>query len=233
MRQQILVITADLRWQQFIPTALGSGGYQVVTVPGIAEGLAYVYLTQPDLIILDAMAPGRNGAEHFRYFRQVSAAPLLVVMRQSCPDDPIEALKKGADAYLVKPVSKREFQARVKALLRRTPDPGQTNQPKDIYWDGNLMIDFQNRIVEVRGQPVHFSPTEYKLLTCLVQHRDRVLSHQFLVTQGWGPEAIDQTQYLVKYINSLRQKIEPDADQPSFIKTQRGVGYRFDSTTTR
>jgi len=162
-----------------------------------------------------------------RAFREVSDAALMMLVPRVNSDTLLKALEMGADVCLPKPVPVRILRARVKALLRRASgkrlaDPGQR-----IYHHPPLTIDFQKEQVAIRGQPVDLSPTEYKLLTCMVHHRGHVLPHQFLATQLWGPEASARVHTLRCCIKKLRLKIEPDPAQPTLIKNQRGVGYRF------
>jgi two-component system KDP operon response regulator KdpE len=131
----------------------------------------------------------------------------------------------GADDYIVKPFGTKVLLARIHALLRRT-DPSATKKPP-IYSDGELTVDFVKRVVMVRSERVDLTPTEFKLLSNFVQNEGRVLPHSYLLTQVWGPEYVDEVNYLKLYVRYLRQKIEKDPSNPDYILTEWGVGYRF------
>jgi len=144
--------------------------------------------------------------------------------------DIVEGLNAGADEYIVKPVRLNEFVARVRALLRRAQKT--TPEAEAGYNDGYLSVDLQRRHVYVRGQKVHLTPTEFKLLTVLLENAGRVVPQRELLEQVWGPEYVDDVYYPRVYISQLRRKIEPEPSNPTYILTEHRVGYRFEKQSS-
>jgi two-component system KDP operon response regulator KdpE len=170
--------------------------------------------------------PEMDGWEVCRRLVEISNVPILMLTARGAEADIVKGLRLGADDYLAKPFSVAEFTARIQALLRRAGSRSQTDKP-DAYSVGNLTIDLSRRLVMRGGEVVDLTPTEFKLLQCFVTHRDRVLPHQFLLTEVWGPEYSGETSYLKLYVSYLRKKIEEDPANPELIVTEWGVGYRF------
>jgi two-component system KDP operon response regulator KdpE len=142
--------------------------------------------------------------------------------------DVVKGLESGADDYVTKPFSGAELDARIQAVMRRTgTSNGQGNSRSSFYSNGYLTIDFDRRIVKVRGEAIDLTPTEFKLLSCLVRNEGRVLPHRYLLTEVWGPEYADEVDYVKLYVRYLRLKIEENPSEPVYIQTEWGVGYRF------
>lgn len=227
MKETILIIDDDADLAKIVQINLKREGYDTVVAYSGVEGLQKAYSCQPDLVILDIMMPGMDGWTTCRRLREISAVPIVMLTARGMEADIVRGLELGADDYIVKPFGSKELLARIHALLRRA-DTSTTKRPP-VYSDadGELTVDFVKRMVTVRGTKVDLTPTEFKLLSTFVQNEGRVLPHRFLLTQVWGPEYADEVNYLKLYVRYLRQKVEEDPSNPSYILTEWGVGYRF------
>jgi DNA-binding response OmpR family regulator len=225
-KEIILIIDDDADLARIVQLSLDREGYQTVIATSGLEGLQEAYRVQPNLVILDIMMPGMDGWEVCRRLVEISNVPILMLTAKGTEADIVKGLQLGADDYLTKPFSVAELVARVQALLRRAASQSQTDR-SSIFSIGNLTIDLNRRLVMRDGELVDLTPTEFKLLECFVTHRDRVLPHRFLLTEVWGPEYIDETNYLKLYVRYLRRKLEEDPADPQLIVTEWGIGYRF------
>ena len=188
------------------------------------EALLMIYSERPDLVVLDLAMPRRDGFALLEQVRQKTDLPIIVLTARGLEEDKIKGLRLGADDYLTKPFSPRELVARIESVLRRSaPRAPRTG----IIETHDLVVDLTARRVRRAGKDIHFTPTEFNLLTELATHAGEALTHDVLLTRVWGPEYRYETQYLKVYVGRLRDKIEPDPDQPKLIQTVRGVGYRF------
>ncbi len=228
-KETILIIDDDPDLARIVQLSLNREGYQTVVATSGLEGLQEAYRVQPNLVILDIMMPGMDGWEVCRRLVEMSNVPILMLTAKGTEADIVKGLQIGADDYLTKPFSVAELIARVQALLRRAGSPSRTDK-SSILSIGNLTIDLGRRLVMRDGKPIDLTPTEFKLLECFVTHRDRVLPHRFLLTEVWGPEYIDETNYLKLYVRYLRRKLEENPSDPQLIVTEWGVGYRFCGT---
>jgi two-component system KDP operon response regulator KdpE len=202
--------------------------YRVVVASNGRDGLQKAYQVRPDLVILDIMMPGMDGWEVCRRLRELSNLPIVMLTARSLKGDVVKGLEAGADDYLTKPFSAAELDARIQAVLRRSNNKnGSNNSRSSFYSNGYLSIDFDRRIVTVHGKRVDLTPTEFKLLSCLVRNEGRVLPHRYLLTEVWGPEYADEVDYVKLYIRYLRLKLEENPSDPAYILTEWGVGYRF------
>jgi len=181
--------------------------------------------TPPDLILLDIMMPDMDGWEVCRRLRELSDVPIIFLTAKDDVRDVVKGLELGGDDYIIKPYNSDELVARIKAHLRRSPKPSVAEEL--VFDTGNFRINFISREVRVRGKPVHLTPKEFNLLGVLARNAGRVLDRTELVREAWGPEYGDAIDSLKLYIHYLRQKIEKDPQQPAYILTSRGVGYRF------
>jgi DNA-binding response OmpR family regulator len=228
LRNKILVIDDDLILQQTVAENLRTLGYEVDMASKAIEGLQKAYETKPDLIILDVMLPGMDGWQTCRRFREMSTVPIMMMTALGTEDNVVKGLELGADDYLVKPVTLKELGARVKALLRRAySSNGTISEISKIIQHENLVIDFDKHEVMMDDKRIDLSPTEFKLLSCLVKHKGRVLPHEFLLRQVWGEEYSGELDHLRLYISYLRRKIEVNPSKPELIQNEWGVGYRF------
>jgi two-component system KDP operon response regulator KdpE len=202
--------------------------YRVVVASNGRDGLQKAYQVRPDLVILDIMMPGMDGWEVCRRLRELSNLPIVMLTARSLKGDVVKGLEAGADDYLTKPFSAAELDARIQAVLRRSNNKnGSNNSRSSFYSNGYLSIDFDRRIVTVHGKRVDLTPTEFKLLSCLVRNEGRVLPHRYLLTEVWGPEYADEVDYVKLYIRYLRLKLEENPSDPAYILTEWGIGYRF------
>jgi DNA-binding response OmpR family regulator len=224
--QKILVVDDEERMARFIRLNLEQDGFQVVEAYRGQEAMDKVRTALPDLILLDIMMPDIDGFEVLKMIREVSSVPVIMLTAKGEEDDKIKGLELGADDYITKPFSPRELVSRVKAVLRRSENPGEDS--KDVIQvDDHLKIDFNRREIWVSGQLVSLRPTEYRLLYHLVQNAGWVLTYDQILSRVWGYEYRDEPHYVRLYVNYLRQKLELDPANPKYILTERGIGYRF------
>ncbi len=222
----VLVVDDEARMRRFIRMNLELEGYQVIEAENGLRALEQIRTYAPDLIIMDVMMPEMDGFEALRLLREISTVPVILLTVKSDEEDKIYGLGLGADDYITKPFSPRELNSRVNAVLRRAEWPAPA--PRTILRiDDRLAIDFNRHQVIVEGERIDLRPTEYRLLSQLVQNAGWVIPHETLLAKVWGYEYRDETHYLRLYINYLRKKIERDPAQPEYILTERGVGYRF------
>lgn len=228
MKNRILVIDDDLILQQNLADILRSLGYEVDVAGKAVEGLQLAYSSKPDLIILDVMLPGMDGWEICKRFREMTDIPILFLTALGSEEDVVKGLELGGDDYLVKPVTMKVLEARVKALLRRAySNNGSSSEISKVIQHEGLLIDFDKHEVILNEERIDLSPTEFKLLSCLVKHKGRVLPHDFLLGQVWGQEYTGELDHLRLYISYLRKKIEVNPSKPELIQNEWGVGYRF------
>lgn len=222
----ILVVDDESRMIRFIRMNLELEGYEVIEAGNGVEALEQVRQHVPDLIVMDVMMPELDGFETLRLLREFSTIPVVLLTVKSDEEDKIRGLELGADDYITKPFSPRELSSRVNAVLRRADWPAPP--PRTILTiDERLEVDFNRHQVLVDGERVDLRPTEYRLLSHLIQNAGWVVPHDTLLAKVWGYEYRDETHYLRLYINYLRKKIEINPAQPQYILTERGVGYRF------
>lgn len=190
------------------------------------EALSLFFEHQPGLMILDLSMPKMGGLEVCRRIRRVSNVPIIMLTVKDEEIDKVRGLEAGADDYVTKPFGHLELIARARAVLRRG-SPLPTAGLEASYDDGYLSVDLGKSEVRVRGQKVMLTPTEYQLLVLLVRNPEQLLSHSLLLSRVWGPECVEDRDYLKAYVKRLRQKLERDPRSPTYIVTERGFGYRF------
>ncbi len=225
MSEKILVIDDEEPTVQLISMLLERRGFECIKAFRAEEGLRKAYRYQPDLVLLDIMMPDMDGWEVCKRLREMSDVPIIFLTARGETREVVRGLEMGADDYVVKPYDNDELVARVKAHLRRSPRP---NMSEELVFDnGNFRINFMNREVYVRNELKHLTPKEFNLLGVLVRNAGRVVTRTDLVTQAWGEEYADAIDSLKLYVHYLRQKLESNPQQPDYILTSRGVGYRF------
>ena len=222
----ILVVDDEPRLLAFLRSELKASGYQVSVARDGKSALLAAAARGPDLVILDVMLPDMDGFEVCRRLREKSSVPILMLTARTNDTDKVEGLDAGADDYLTKPFSTSELLARVRALLRRVW-ASDTGGPGTEFRCGDFMIDFQRRRVEMRGEEVRLSATEYKLLAELCRNAGRVILREELLARVWGSAYRNEVQYIWVYIGYLRSKLEKDPRHPEYILTYPGVGYSF------
>lgn len=225
MSEKVLVIDDEETTVQLITMLLERRGFEVIKAFRAEEGLRKAYRHQPDLVLLDIMMPDMDGWEVCKRLREMSDVPIIFLTARGEVKDVVRGLEMGADDYVVKPYDNDELVARVRAHLRRSPRP---NTSEELVFDnGEFRVNFMNREVYVRNEIRHLTPKEFNLLGVLVRNAGRVVTRNELVTQAWGEEYHDAIDSLKLYIHYLRQKLEVNPEQPDYILTSRGVGYRF------
>jgi two-component system KDP operon response regulator KdpE len=222
----ILLIEDEPQMRRFLRAALGAQDYRLVEATTARDGLAQAASRNPDIVLLDLGLPDRDGLEVTRELRQWSAAPIIVLSARHREPDKVEALDLGADDYLTKPFGVEELLARIRVALRHAAQPV-GGSPEPVFEAGDLRVDLARREVRRGGQEVHLTPTEYKLLTLLIRHAGKVLTHRQLLKEVWGVSYADQSHYVRVYMAQLRQKLENDPARPRLLITEPGVGYRL------
>lgn len=226
MKEKILLVEDDVEYQQLTATWLQNAGYEVLTAEDGAEGMRRVFSSRPNLVVLDANLPKMDGWEVCRRIRDMSDIPVLMVTVNGQKADRLKGFNMGADDYLIKPVDFHELIARVQAILRRCGAAVQEERPT-TFRNGDIEIDWQSHQVWVRSQRVKLSPTEFKIISCLVKNRGWIVTHEQLLEKAWGPNYVGDKSFVKLYIRYLRQKIEENPHKPKIIMTERGVGYFF------
>jgi len=219
----ILVVEDEPEIRRFLRSSLGAEGYRVVESPNARRGALDAGMHKPDLAIVDLALPDRDGRELIRELRQWSAMPIVVLSARAQERSKIDALDAGADDYITKPFGVGELLARVRVALRHAAQPP-SGEPIVL---GSVSVDLEKRLVTRGGEEVRLTPIEFRLLACLARHRGRVATHKQLLTEVWGPPYAKQTHYLRIYVKQLRDKLEDDPEQPKYLLTETGVGYRL------
>lgn len=230
MSATLLLIEDDAILSQTLYLILTQKGFNVEVADDAVTGLKKAYEAKPDLILLDIMLPGMDGWEACARFREMSDVPIIMMTALGSDRNIVKGLDIGADDYIVKPVTADELIARIRALLRRvsqTKENGNGQQQSRPLTCEYLAIDFNKHEVTVDGNRVDLSPTEFRLLSVLVRNQGRMLPHEFLLNEVWGPEYVSDIDYLRLYVSYLRRKIEKRFSKPSLIHNEWGVGYRF------
>jgi two-component system KDP operon response regulator KdpE len=224
-RGRILVVEDESEIRRVVRLILQAEGYEVFEADGVQRGRIEAGTRRPDLLVIDLGLPDGDGVDLIRELRQWSAAPVIVLSARSGEDDKIAALDAGADDYLAKPFGAGELLARIRAQLRRHLQ--HTPSGAALIEFGDVRVDLVRRVVERAGVPLHLTPIEYKLLTCLATQPDRVLTHPQLLKAVWGPGHAQDTHYVRVHMANLRKKIEADPSMPQHLVTEAGIGYRF------
>jgi two-component system KDP operon response regulator KdpE len=227
MSLHVLLVEDDRQLRQTLQIALASHGYAVTGSASRADAEAVLrhHPQAIDLVILDLGLPDADGSELLVWLRQQNQTPVLIISARHDDTDKVRLLDAGADDYLVKPFSVQELLARMRVSLRHRGLTVQT--PVLHYSAGGLEVDVARHRVSLQGQQVHLTPTEFKLLARLVRQAGQVVTHRQLLADVWGPEHVDQLQYLRLYMGQLRAKLEARPAEPQWLLTEPGVGYRL------
>jgi two-component system KDP operon response regulator KdpE len=221
---RILIVDDEPQIRRFLRTTLSAHGYRVIEASCGREAMTLTATERPELMLLDLGLPDIEGLEVIHRLREWSTVPIIVVSVRGQEAKKIEALDSGADDYVTKPFGMGELLARIRAALRHRL---QAEVDEPVFRSAGLTVDLVRRIVTVDGREVKLTPKEYDLLRVLVTHAGKVITHQHLLREVWGPGSVHETHYLRVYIGQLRQKLEPDPAQPRYILTEPGVGYRL------
>jgi len=221
----ILVIDDEPQILRALKTILGSKQFKVLTASRGEEGLTLAATQKPDLIILDLSLPDISGMEVCSRIREWSQVPVIILSVRDRESDKVQALDLGADDYLTKPFGIEELLARIRVALRHSSVASGTQQ--SVISAGPIEIDLVKHIVTRSGVEVKLTATEFKVLAYLAAHADRVLTHQAILNHVWDYADSDRVEYLRVYIGQIRKKLETNPEEPEFIITESGVGYRF------
>ena len=219
----ILVIDDEVQIRLLLEITLESNHFNVESADSAKEGLRIAASHPPDLIVLDLGLPDESGHSVLKKLREWYTKPVLILSAQTSEEDIVSALDNGANDYLVKPFRTGELLARIRSALRSAL--AEDNNP--VIDCGELQIDLAARVVKKNNELIKLTATEYKLLSLFAQQEGKVLTHQYLLREVWGPGYINQSQYLRVLIAQLRKKVETDPNRPAYIITESGVGYRF------
>jgi len=219
-----LVIDDEVQIRRLLRVVLESAEYQVHEAETAAQGLTDAATRRPDVVLLDLGLPDSDGVNVLRRLREWSQVPVIVLSVRDDEEGKVAALDAGADDYVTKPFSSAELLARLRAAQRKTRPEEETSRFKS----GDLIVDLTARVVTRAGHEVKLTATEYALLRLFVRHAGRVLTHRQILREIWGPKSEEHRQYLRVYVTHLRQKIERDPAAPELVKTEPGIGYRFE-----
>ena len=221
----ILVVDDEPEIRKAVSASLQAQGYEVHAAADGEEALRLAAIALPDLVILDLMMPVMDGLETCRRLRAWTDVPILVLSARSQEAQKVRALDLGADDYLTKPFGMDEMTARIRAALRRHRRARPAEAP--VFTASDVTVDYARRLAFKEGRELKLTPHEYEILRFMTQNAERVLTHRQVLAAVWGPEDVEETQYLRVHVSHLRQKIEDNPARPRFIVTEPGVGYRF------
>jgi two-component system, OmpR family, KDP operon response regulator KdpE len=221
---RILIVDDEPQIRRFLRTSLSAHGYRVLEAAGGREAITRAATENPEVVLLDLGLADMDGLEVIQRLREWSSLPIIVVSVRGQEAQKIAALDAGADDYVTKPFGMGELLARIRAALRHRL---QSEIEEPVFQTAGLKVDLVRRRVSMDGHEVKLTPKEYDLLRVMVTHAGKVITHQQLLRQVWGPGSLYETHYLRVYVGQLRQKLEPDPAQPRYILTEPGVGYRL------
>jgi two-component system KDP operon response regulator KdpE len=222
---RVLLIDDEPPMRRLLRTALGAHGYSLLESMTGEDGLQQAATRLPDLVIVDLGLPDIDGVQVIRRLREWSTTPIIVLSARGQERDKIEALEAGADDYVSKPFGVGELVARMRVALRHAARGPSPDEP--VFTLDALKVDQAHRRVFVGAREVHLTPLEYRLLTTLVHHAGKVLTHDQLLKEVWGPPYVGQSHYVRVYMAQLRRKLEENPARPRYMLTEPGVGYRL------
>jgi DNA-binding response OmpR family regulator len=224
MAEKLLILDDDVALSEMLAYRLEARGFSVMVAHDGREGLRAACEAHPDLVILDVNMPEMDGFEVSRRLREVSDVPIVMMTARTGKEDVARGFEAGANDYVKKPIFFSDLEKRIQAYLKR----GNGREADDLrYDDGVLRIDLANGHVYRRGMRVRLSPTELRLLSCLLHAQGRVTGQAELLSLVWGEDSLDGVESLSRSIHSLREKLEEDPAEPAYIRTEWGKGYRF------
>ena len=221
----IVLIEDEPQMRRFLRITLQGYGYRLIEAGTGQEGLRQAATRNPDVVLLDLGLPDIDGLEVTQRLREWTRIPIIVLSAREQEEDKIKALDAGADDYLTKPFGAGELLARIRVALRHTAT--QHGEDESAFVLKNLKVDLVKRQVLLDDRDVHLTPIEYRLLTTLIKHAGKVMTHSQLMKEVWGPAYLDQSHYLRIYMGQLRHKLEADPSRPRFFINEPGVGYRL------
>ena len=222
----ILVIDDEPQILRALKTILTAKQFHVSTAANGEAGLAIAAAEQPDLIVLDMSLPDIEGIQVCKSIREWSQTPIIILSVRDSEKDKVAALDAGADDYLTKPFGIEEFLARIRVALRHKIQSSSETKHTLVH-AGKIEIDLAGFVAKRDGTEVQLTATEFKLLAYLASHTGRVLTHHMILSNVWDPAEVDKIEYLRVYMRQLRKKLEDDPEQPKYLLTEPGIGYRF------
>jgi two-component system KDP operon response regulator KdpE len=225
-KELILLIEDEPQMRRFLRITLQSNGYRLVETETGAEGLLQAASRNPDVVLLDLGLPDMDGLEVTTRLREWTQVPVVVISAREQEQDKVKALDAGADDYLTKPFNAGELLARIRVALRHALRQ-RSGRQEPVFSLYNLRVDLAQRQVFLDDREVHLTPIEYKLLTTLIRHAGKVVTHRQLLTEVWGAAHSNEVQYLRVYMTQLRHKLESDPARPRFLMNEPGIGYRL------
>jgi two-component system KDP operon response regulator KdpE len=220
---RVLIVDDEPQIRRFLKPALAAAGYDVLTAETGEEALRLLASAAPDVVVLDLGLPDMDGKDVLREARAFSRAPIIILSARDREAEKIMALDAGANDYVEKPFGIGELMARLRVAMRHAS--GGADQA--IVRCGQLIVDFDKRLVTRNGEPLRLTPKEYDLLAILARQAGRVVTHRQILRTVWGPAHQEDTQYLRVFVGQLRGKIEEDSSAPKLIQTEPGIGYRL------
>lgn len=222
----VLVVEDEPQMRRFIRATFTSHQYRVIEASSASEALMFASSHNPDIVLLDLGLPDGDGVELTRRIREWSQMPIIIISARGREDDKVTALDAGANDYLTKPFGVNELLARMRVALRYAKRSDTAPEVSRMEF-GALRIDLVRREVTLDGKEVHLTPIEFKLLVLLAQNAGKVLTHQQVLKEIWGPSYAAQTHYVRVHMAELRKKIEANPARPKLVVTEPGVGYRL------
>lgn len=227
----LLIVEDEKAISNLIATTLETQNYHYIKAENGAQALMEIVSHKPDIILMDLGLPDMDGVDIIKKVRTWSKVPIIVISARNDDQDKIEALDAGADDYLIKPFSTDELLARIRSMFRRISYvQGQEGKESTVLQNGALTIDLEAAAVAMNGEEIYLSPIEYKLLCVLAKNMGKVLTHQYLINQVWESVEGSEVSSLRVFMASLRKKIEPDRENPRYIHTRIGIGYKMNRT---
>ena len=229
LRYKILIIEDDPGISNYLKTTIDAAGYDVLVTATGQNAVQIISSHCPDCILLDLGLPDMDGNEIIQSVRTWTQTPIIVISARNTEKDKAAALDLGADDYVTKPFGTLELLARIRTALRHTRTTAENDEIalNGSYHVGNLEIDYKKLRVLLDGMDVHLTPNEYKIVALLAKHAGRVLTYKYILRELWGPSASLDNKILRVHMASVRRKIEPDPNEPRYIFTEVGVGYRM------
>ena len=233
LKPTIVIIEDEKNICDFIRTTLTTHGYKAITASSGQEGLSFITSHLPDLILLDLGLPDMDGIEIIKNVRGWSLIPIIVISARSQEEEKVLALDSGCDDYITKPFGTSELLARIRTSLRRYQASQAMADHHPLYTCDDLTIDLSKRLVTLRGQEIHLTQVEYKLVSLLAQNSGRVLTYDHIIHTIWGPYADNSNNQILRVnMAHIRRKLENNPAEPRYIFTEIGVGYRMKESQT-
>ncbi len=229
LKTRVLIVEDDAGITGFISTTLAANGYEPMSAATGGVALSMISSHCPDVILLDLGLPDMDGNAIIEQVRAWSKTPIIVISARSAEDDKARALDLGADDYLTKPFGAVEMLARLRTALRHTRTANELNSIAlhGVYSVGGLSIDYRRHRVTLEGREVHLTPNEFRIVALLGEHAGQVLTYRQLLTKLWGPAVGNDNKVIRVHMANIRRKLEPNPDEPIYIFTEVGIGYRM------